>query len=130
MTDIPFFKTWTKRITEKLEEKYKCLSPYIKYKEENFKSNFIVQHDLHLIKNSDFIVFNHCIPNENVKLTGAVIECYEAHKNNIPVYTFKSDDDGVISSQLKSPWMSEFITYDFENEEELVHYLMYNEIKI
>lgn len=89
-------------------------------------SKFIVRHDLARLTKCDILVVNLGVTNLEHHLTGAVIEIYEAYKQNKPVYAFVSNNL-VPSSQSLSPWIDEFITFKFDREEDLVNFLLYEE---
>lgn len=89
-------------------------------------SKFIVRHDLARLTKCDILVVNLGVTNLEHHLTGAVIEIYEAYKQNKPVYAFVSNNL-VPSSQSLSPWIDEFITFKFDSEEDLVNFLLYEE---
>lgn len=89
-------------------------------------SKFIVRHDLARLTKCDILVVNLGVTNLEHHLTGAVIEIYEAYKQNKPVYAFVSNNL-VPSSQSLNPWIDEFITFKFDSEEDLVNFLLYEE---
>ena len=116
-----YYNIWTNRITGKLSKKFR-LSP------SNFKqgTKFIVRQDLGRLNNAHILVVNLGVSDLSHHLTGLVVECYEAYKQNIPVYAFVSDELAR-SQQADAPWLSEFITHEFENEDNLVKYLLEDE---
>ena len=116
--DPTFYSKWTQNLVEKLSSKFR-LSP------SRFKNGtkFIVEQDLGRLKNAHMVIVNLGVTDTNHHLTGLIVECYEAHKQNMPVYAFTSNDLKR-SNQANSPWLESFITHDFETEENLVRYLL------
>jgi len=93
---------------------------------EDLDGQFIVQHDLARLQRSDVLVVNSGVKYLEDHLTGAVVEIYEAWKQNKPVYSFCGE--GLVQSeQFKSPWVRQFITKQFKNMEDLLYYLRFNE---
>lgn len=122
MTPTPeHYEKWTERIEKQLKGSYRTTA-------SNFKqgTNFIVNQDLGRLKNAHIVVVNFGISDINHHLTGAIVECYEAFKQNKPVYTFTSNDL-IRSSQADSPWIKAFVTNEFENEADLIDYLLNHE---
>lgn len=119
--DASIYNKWTNSMIETLGKKFR-LSPSI------FKNGdkFIVEQDLGRLKNSHIVVVNLGVTDTNHHLTGLIVECYEAHEQNMPVYAFTSNDL-YRSNQANSPWLKSFITHDFGTEENLVNYLLNDE---
>jgi len=119
MTPSPIhYNAWTDKMVAYLERRYRCSA-------SNFKSgnNFIVQQDLGRMKNAHMLIANLGVAETEHHLTGLIVECYEAFKQNMPVYAFVSDNLKR-SQQADSPWLQSFITKEFANELELRNYLL------
>lgn len=82
----------------------------------------IVRHDLARLSRCDLLILNLGLSDISHRLTGAVVETYEACRMGIPVYAFTADGFKR-APQADSPWVSEFITHEFESEEALVDFL-------
>lgn len=89
-------------------------------------NRFIVHHDLARLKRSDIVVINLGVSDTSHHMTGCVVELFEANRLNIPVYAFVGD--GLLrSEQADSPWMEQFITFEFDSFNELINYLICDE---
>lgn len=122
MTPSPlFYNAWTDRFAEKTKPKFRLTKSNPKVGD-----NFIIHTDLARLKNSHILVVNLSVSDINHHLTGAIVECYEAFKNNIPVYAFTCNNMKR-SLQADSPWLKSFIAKEFDTEQELVRYLLLEE---
>ena len=122
MTPSPdSYKKWTTEMGSKLSKKFRT-SPSV------FKDGqkFIVRQDLGRLTNAHMVIANLGVTDTNHHLTGLIVECYEAFKQNMPVYAFVSNDLER-SHQANSPWLQEFITKEFNSEDEMLEYLLENE---
>lgn len=119
--DPKIYADWVGRFTEMVSEKYRTTS-------SNFKegNKFIVRQDLGRLTNAHILVVNLGVKDVTHHLTGLVVECYEAYKQNMPVYAFVGY--GLErSQQADAPWLTEFITKEFPSEGALQSYLLNNE---
>jgi len=122
MTPSPlFYNAWTDRFIEKVRPRFRITKSNPKTGD-----NFIVHTDLARLKNSHILVINLGVSDTNHHLTGAIVECYEAYKNNIPVYAFTCNNMKR-SLQSDSSWLKSFIAKEFNSESELVRYLLTEE---
>jgi len=122
MTPSPlFYNAWTERFAEKVNHKFRTTKAGFKDTD-----NFIVHTDLARLKNSHILILNLGVQDISHHLTGAIIECYEAFKLNIPEYAFTCKSLKR-SQQADSPWLRSFISKEFENESELASYLITKE---
>ena len=92
---------------------------------QHLSGRMIVRHDLARLRKSDILVVNLAVEDPRNHLTGMVVEIYEAFRLGIPVYAFT--DGYHRSEQADSPWIQEFITHEFQDVEELLHHLQFNE---
>ena len=119
MTPNPLiYNAWTDRISARLEQKFRPSASKFK---EGFR--FIVNQDLGRLKNAHMVIANLGVQDSSHHLTGLIVECYEAHKQNMPVYAFTSSNL-TRSQQANSPWLQSFITNEFTSEKELLEYLL------
>jgi hypothetical protein len=119
MTPTPVhYKEWTLRMGVSLASRYRTTESKFKDGEK-----FIIRQDLGRLKNSHMVVVNLGVSDVSHHLTGLVVECYEAYKQHMPVYAFVSKEMQR-SQQANSPWLKYSITQEFENELELIKYLM------
>jgi len=116
--DPKVYNDWTEEIEEKIFSKYRCTTASTKPTEK-----FIVRQDLARIKQAHIIIVNFGVTDINHHLTGLVVECYEAYKQEMPVYAFTSERLHR-SQQANSPWLQHSITHEFKTEEEMILYLM------
>lgn len=112
------YNEWTHRIKEYFGSKFRTTHSKFKHGEK-----FIVRQDLGRLENSHMVIVNLGVVDLSHHLTGLVVECYEAYKNNKPVYAFTSSDLQR-SQQADSPWLQHSITKEFETEREMITYLM------
>lgn len=115
------YYSWVSRMTEDLDLDYD-----LSWSVEKHDPKFIVRHDLARLKKCDILVVNLGVTNTKHHLTGAIVEVYEAYKQNIPVYAFVGDDLKR-SEQASSPWISEFITHEFDSYSDIVFHLRWEE---
>jgi len=119
MTPSPeSYNKWTKNIEDSLKYKFRCTASHFKS-----GNNFIVQQDLGRLKNAHILIVNLGVSDISNHLTGLVVECYEAFKQNKPVYAFVSNDL-IRSNQADSPWIQSFITHEFNSQSEMINYLI------
>ena len=78
---------WTDRISEKLEHKFRSSISEFKTGEK-----WIVRQDLGRLQNAHMVIVNLGVTDSAHHLTGLVVECYEAYKQNMPVYAFTSQE--------------------------------------
>lgn len=119
------YDTWTSLFEEHLslfDTPFECSASKLK---DPFDGKFIVHHDLARLKNCDIVVANLSVTDKAHHLTGAVVEIYEAYKQNKPVYVFYGD--GVKSEQASSPWIQQFVTKEFEHLTDVLEYLIHEE---
>lgn len=119
--DQSYYRKWTQDFKNKTFSYFKCSVPT---KIEDYDNKFIVQHDLHRLRNCDFVVVNLEVKDTSHHLTGTVVELYEAFKQNKAVYAFC---DGLESQQASSPWMEQFITKKFDSSKSLLEFLLLEE---
>lgn len=119
MTPNPLiYDSWTNRINTFLENKFRTTSSKWKQGEK-----WIVRQDLGRLQNAHMVIVNLGVTDLSHHLTGLVVECYEAHKQNMPVYAFTSKELQR-SQQADSPWLQHSITHEFQSEKEMIEYLM------
>lgn len=119
--DPKVYTNWVLNFSEDVSEKYRATF-------SNFKtdSKFIIRQDLARLTNAHILVANIGVTDLSHHLTGLIVECYEAFKQNIPVYVFVGH--GLKrSQQADAPWLQEFITKEFTSEENLKTYLLTQE---
>lgn len=112
---------WTDRISEKLKLKFRSSISEFKTGEK-----WIVRQDLGRLQNAHMVIVNLGVTDSAHHLTGLIVECYEAYKQNMPVYAFTSREFER-SQQGNSPWLQYSITQEFTTEDELIEYLLENE---
>lgn len=78
---------WTDRISKKLEHKFRSSISEFKTGEK-----WIVRQDLGRLQNAHMVIVNLGVTDSAHHLTGLVVECYEAYKQNMPVYAFTSQE--------------------------------------
>lgn len=118
-----YYDEWTQQISEDLD--YVCETSISKLKDPS-DGKFIVHHDLARLKRCDMLVANLSVKDFNYHLTGAIVEIYEAFKQNKPVYTFW-DESAYPSEQSLSPWIQEFVTKHFNSYEDLIDYIRFED---
>ena len=119
--DPKIYEDWVDELVDKIFAKYDCTAATVKPTEK-----FIVRSDLGRIKQSHMMIVNLGVTDLSHHLTGLVVECYEAYKQDMPVYAFTSDNLKR-SQQANSPWLQHSITHEFKSEDDLVTYLMNQE---
>lgn len=123
--DPQYYQDWTSQMADDLEGHYICSISKFKAAAE---SKYIVHHDLARLKVCDILVVNLGITEQHHHLTGAVVEVYEAFKQNKPVYAFWDDSSDIVrSQQASSPWIQEFVTNEFYDYEDLIDHLKFEE---
>lgn len=115
------YYNWTDRISEKLKLKFRSSISEFKTGEK-----WIVRQDLGRLQNAHMVIVNLGVTDSTHHLTGLVVECYEAYKQNMPVYAFTSQEFER-SQQGNSPWLQYSITQEFTTEDELIEYLLESE---
>lgn len=118
-----YYSDWTQRITEDLGEYFETSISELK---DPTYGKFIVHHDLARLKRCDMVIANLSVQNTNYHLTGAIVEIYEAFKQNKAVYTFW-DDGAYPSEQSLSPWIQQFVTRHFHSYDELVDFVRFED---
>ena len=112
---------WTDRISKKLKLKFRSSISKFKTGEK-----WIVRQDLGRLQNAHMVIVNLGVTDSAHHLTGLIVECYEAYKQNMPVYAFTSREFER-SQQGNSPWLQYSITQEFTTEDELIEYLLDSE---
>ena len=115
------YYNWTDRISKKLEHKFRSSISEFKTGEK-----WIVRQDLGRLQNAHMVIVNLGVTDSAHHLTGLIVECYEAYKQNMPVYAFTSQEFER-SQQGNSPWLQYSITQEFTTEDELIEYLLESE---
>lgn len=119
-----YYYNWTNDVHSALSDSgYECSISAFK---DPSKGRFIVRHDLARLTRCDMVVINLSLMDEAYHMTGAVVEIYEAYKQGKPVYAF-TEEDCPRSPQANSPWMSEFITEEFESLDDLIYFLQFED---
>lgn len=125
MTPSPkYYDEWTRNFAKSLQlytDKYYCSKS-----EPKVGAKLIVQHDLARLRKCDIVVANLGVTDKKHHLTGMIVELYEAIKQHKVVYAF-TGDGMKRSDQANSPWMSEFISYEFDCEDDLFQHLQVSE---
>lgn len=119
-----YYDMWTSTMTYDLEDVN--IRTSISELKDPSDGKFIVYHDLARLKRCDMLVANLSVTDHNYHLTGAIVEIYEAYKQNKAVYTF-FDDAALASEQALSPWIQQFVTRHFDTYEDLIDYLRLEE---
>jgi nucleoside 2-deoxyribosyltransferase len=119
-----YYDYWTKDLKHLLKDsKFTCSESRLK---DPMDSKFIVQHDFARLKRCDMVIANLSVQDTSHHMTGAVVEIYEAYKQNKPVYTF-FDSSRFKSEQSSSPWIHEFVTKHFNTLEELLDFIIFED---
>lgn len=121
--DPSYYQTWTAELRRKLSaysDQYVTSASVV---DEEVSNQSIVNHDLARLKMSDLVVVNTSVAQFDHHLTGVVVEIYEAFKQNKVVYTF-GDNQRVLSEQIDSPWIEQFVTRHFYNMSDLIQFLL------
>ena len=119
-----YYYNWTNDIEAALDDsEYTCSISAFK---DPSKGKLIVRHDLARLSRCDMVVINLSITDVAYHMTGAIVEIYEAYKQGKPVYAF-TEEGMPRSMQANSPWMSEFITEEFDSMDDLLHFLKFED---
>jgi nucleoside 2-deoxyribosyltransferase len=121
-----YYEKWTSMFSdylEKFDTPYKCSISKLK---DPTDGKFIVHHDLARLKRCDILVANLSVTDTSHHLTGAIVEIYEAYKQNKPVYVYYSTENPR-SEQAGSSWIQQFVTREFNDIIELFDFLIHEE---
>ena len=121
--NVRYYNQWTSEFIKALKEseRYRCSVSCLKH-----HNKLIVHHNLARLHKCDIVVVNLGLTDVNHHLTGAVIEMYEAIKQQKVVYAFTGE--GMIRSvQADSPWVSEFITHEFNSMQDVIDHLVHDD---